>query len=233
MIEIKGLTKNIGALTIVRGISLSVKKGSVFGFLGPNGAGKTTTMKILVGLNRPTSGTVRIDGKDASDELIRAKIGFMPEAAYFYEYLTGLEFMRFCGELFENAPKNKEHYEKILRSIGLYEARNRTIRTYSKGMRQRLGFAQTLVNDPEYIFLDEPLDGLDPIGRRELKQMIIALKAQGKTIFFNSHILSDTEEICDSIGILHKGDLVYSGSVKDFVKGRSLEEQFVTTIEAL
>lgn len=233
MIEIKGLTKSTGSLTIVRGISLSVKKGSVFGFLGPNGAGKTTTMKILVGLNRPTSGTVRIDGKDAADQLVRAKIGFMPEAAYFYEYLTGIEFMCFCGELFESTPKDRSYYEEILRSVGLYEARDRTIRTYSKGMRQRLGFAQALVNDPEYIFLDEPLDGLDPIGRRELKQMILALKAQGKTIFFNSHILSDTEEICDTIGILHKGDLVYAGSVKDFVKGRTLEEQFVTTIEAL
>ena len=233
MIEVKDLAKTIGAVEIVRGISLTVAKGSVFGFLGPNGAGKTTTMKILVGLNKPTSGTARIDGKDADDTITHTKIGFMPEAAYFYEYLTGFEFLRFCGELFDGASRDEKHYDDILRSVGLYDARNRTIRTYSKGMRQRLGFAQALVNDPEYIFLDEPLDGLDPIGRRELKQMIIALKKKGKTIFFNSHILSDTEEICDNIGILHKGNLVYCGSVKDFVKGRTLEEQFVTTIEAL
>ncbi len=155
----------------------------------------------------------------------------MPESPYFYERLTGLEFLRFCGALFEDNDKGDEDYGEILKKVGIYEARDRAIRTYSKGMRQRLGFAQTMVNDPAYIFLDEPLDGLDPIGRREIKEIVKTLKRKGKTVFFNSHILYDTEELCDEIGIMHHGKLLYAGGIKEFTRGKSLEERFVETVE--
>ncbi len=232
MIEIQNLSKNIGKRRIVNDLSLSIKKGTVFGFLGPNGAGKTTTIKMLVGLNRPTSGSIQIDGKAPTDSITRETIGFMPEAPYFYDHLTGLEFLRFCGQLF-HTPKTEDDYTSLLHMVGLSEAKDRRVTTYSKGMKQRLGFAQALVNDPEYVFLDEPLDGLDPIGRRELKKIIVGLKKEGRTIFFNSHILFDTEELCDEIGILHRGSLLYAGPVTTFTKGHSLEEAFVTTIENL
>ena len=232
MIEIENLSKSIDGRSIVNDLSLSIKKGSVFGFLGPNGAGKTTTMKMVVGLNQPTTGAIRIDGKTPTESATRERIGFMPEAPYFYDHLTGLEFLRFCGQLFSK-PKSEDHYEELLRKVGILEAKDRRVTTYSKGMKQRLGFAQALVNDPDYVFLDEPLDGLDPIGRRELKKIIVELKKEGKTIFFNSHILFDTEELCDEIGILHRGSLLYAGPVTTFTKGLSLEEAFVTTIEKL
>ncbi len=232
MIEIDSLHKQIDGRTIVSNLSLSIQKGSVFGFLGPNGAGKTTTMKILVGLNHPSSGRVTIDGHAPSETLTREKLGFMPEAPYFYEHLTGLEFLRFCGELFAR-PRGEAAYEALLRKVGIFEAKDQRITTYSKGMKQRLGFAQALVNDPEYVFLDEPLDGLDPIGRRALKSMIRELKHDGRTVFFNSHILFDTEELCDEIGILNRGSLLFAGPLGEFTRGLSLEEQFVATIEQL
>jgi ABC-2 type transport system ATP-binding protein len=230
MIEIKHIKKFYGARTIVDDLSLTVKNGSVFGFLGQNGAGKTTTMKMMVGLASPDEGSITIGGKPSSDLSARESVGFMPEAPYFYDRLTGLEFLEFCGELFQKHKSGRE-YLGILKELGIYDARDRAINTYSKGMKQRLGFAQVLVNDPDYIFLDEPLDGLDPLGRREIKKIILELKARKKTIFFNSHILYDTEEICDEIGLIHEGKLLYSGSVKEFCKGRSLEERFVETVE--
>ena len=231
MIEIRNLKKAIEKRNVVDGISLSIKKGSVFGFLGPNGAGKTTTIKMLVGLNRPTSGEILIDGDTPSKRCTRERIGFMPEAPYFYDQLTGIEFMEFCAHLFYPHVRSRSECMDILHTLGLAEAADRKIANYSKGMKQRLGFAQAIVNDPEYIFLDEPLDGLDPIGRKALKRIIVQLKERGKTIFFNSHILFDTEELCDEIGVLHHGSLLYAGSVRSFTNGKSLEEQFVSVIE--
>lgn len=215
----------------VNDFSLSVDV-PIFGFLGANGAGKTTIMKMTVGLLAPTSGTIKIDGELSSDAISKQKIGFMPETPYFYERFTGMEFMKFCGELFGRRGKVFDSFVMdILKKVGIYDARGYEIKTYSKGMRQRLGFAQALVNDPEYIFLDEPLDGLDPIGRREMKDLMIDLKKNGKKIFLNTHILYDVEEVCDELGVIHRGRLLYAGSVKKFCDGKSLEERFVETIE--
>jgi len=233
VIEIRNLTKIYGKQTAVEDLSLTIAPGEVFGFLGQNGAGKTTTMRMLVGLAVPSTGEIRIGGQPAGEPETRRRIGFMPEAPYFYERLTGLEFLEFCGELFgQRAGEHRAAYSEILREVGLAEAQDRPIRNYSKGMKQRLGFAQVLVNDPEYVFLDEPLDGLDPIGRREIKAIIKKLQARGKTVFFNSHILFDTEELCDRVGIIHRGRLLYAGPVEGFGRGRSLEERFVHLVEA-
>ncbi len=204
----------------------------VFGFLGQNGAGKTTVMKMIVGLLAPTGGTITIDGLSSASAASKKKIGFMPETPYFYERMTGLEFMRLCDELDgSRGHERKAHYEALLKRVGIYDARDFEIRTYSKGMRQRLGFAQALVNDPEYLFLDEPLDGLDPIGRREMKEVMLELKNEGRKIFLNTHILYDVEEVCDAVGIIHRGKLLYAGTVKEFCKGKPLEERFVEVVE--
>lgn len=232
MIVLDRVTKRYGKRTVIENLSLKIPKGAAFGFLGQNGAGKTTTMKMIVGLASPDSGTVTVAGRPAADTGVRTKLGFMPEAPYFYDRLTGAEFLNFCAELFEGScPEGR--CGKLLQAVGLTEAAARPIATYSKGMKQRLGFAQALVNDPDYVLLDEPLDGLDPIGRKEIKAIIRELRVQGKTVFFNSHILYDTEELCDQIGILHEGRLIYTGPVREFCAGQSLEERFVQTIESL
>lgn len=226
------VTKRYGKKAAVDNLSLKVPDGAAFGFLGQNGAGKTTTMKMIVGLAAPDGGSITIGGKSARDIKMRANIGYMPEAPYFYERLTGAEFLRFCAELFDKNLTGKE-CDNLLAEVGLLAAKDKAIGAYSKGMKQRLGFSQALVNDPEYILLDEPLDGLDPIGRKEIKNIIRGLRSRGKTVFFNSHILYDTEELCDEIGILHEGRLIYSGPVKEFCAGKPLEERFVQTIESL
>ena len=158
----------------------------------------------------------------------------MPELPSFYEYLSGEEFLNFCEELSANSSLySKKHSDELFQKIGLFEAKNIPIREYSKGMRQRLAFAQAIVHNPEYIFLDEPLDGLDPLGRKAFKQFIKDLKDEGKTIFFSSHILFDAEELCDEIIIINKGELIYKGDIPNFCAGKTLEKQFVDTIEAL
>ncbi len=204
----------------------------VFGFLGQNGAGKTTIMKMIVGLLAPTSGKIEIDGEPAATEASKKKTGYMPETPYFYERMTGMEFIRFCDELDGSRGRERRgHYEELLRRVGIYDARNDEVRTYSKGMRQRLGFAQALVNNPKYLFLDEPFDGLDPLGRHEMKKVVLELKKEGKKIFLNTHILYDVEEVCDEVGIIHRGKLLYGGSVKKFCGGKPLEERFTETVE--
>ena len=232
MIEVSHISKDIQGCKVVRDVSFVVRPGSVFGFLGQNGAGKTTTMKMLVGLNQPGAGQITIGGKAPTHRSVREKIGFMPETPHYYSHLTGLEFLTFCSALFR-VSKNKQECVELLREVGLYDARDVTIANYSKGMKQRLGFAQALVNDPDYVFMDEPLDGLDPIGRLALKKIILGLKAKGTTVCFNSHILFDVEEVCDEIGILHQGALVYAGPVATFAQGKSLEERFVAKIQSL
>ncbi|MDP3792124.1 MAG: ABC transporter ATP-binding protein [bacterium] len=234
MIEIKNVSKNYdGIHNVVDNLSLTIPTGTVFGFLGPNGAGKTTTIKMLVGINKPDSGEININKKQPTLTTTREAISFMPEEPHFYDQLTGLEFLEFSVSLFGKNKQSKINLGEILKKTGIYEARDAKIKTYSKGMKQRLGFAQALVNNPDYIFLDEPLDGLDPIGRRDLKLAIENLKMEGKTIFFNSHILADVEILCDQIGIIHRGQLIYSGSVNEFKKSKSLEDQFVETIKKL
>ena len=235
MVSFSGVTKAYGKgkkmRTVVSDFSLSVKS-PIFGFLGQNGAGKTTIMKMVVGLLAPTSGTITIDGKLPTDPATKNRIGFMPETPYFYERMKGIEFLDFSAELFTGIKgKSKVSHEELLKKVGIYDARNYEIRTYSKGMRQRLGFAQALVNDPEYLFLDEPLDGLDPLGRREMKQVMLQMKKEGRKIFLNTHILYDVEEMCDEVGVIHRGKLLYAGPVADFCAGMPLEERFVKTIE--
>lgn len=214
----------------VKDLNLSIEKGSVFGFLGPNGAGKTTTIKMIVGLAKPTSGTISIGGGSTDTMVVKQKIGFMPESPSFYLYLTGKEFLEFVANIFNiKNPTHKIH--ELLTSVELFDAKDRQIRTYSKGMLQRLGLAQALINDPEILFLDEPLDGLDPLGRAEIKKIILSLKKQNKTIFLNSHILSDVAELCDHVGIIDKGTLLTFDTPENITKGyRDLEEAFVSLI---
>lgn len=234
MIELKNLIKTYGDRHVVDDFSLTVNSGSIVGFLGANGAGKTTTLKMAVGITSPDSGSILIDGKPISERETKKNIGFMPELPSFYEYLTGSEFLLFCETLSRgNNDFTKKKSDDIFKKVGLFEARNFPIRGYSKGMRQRLAFAQAIVHEPAHIFLDEPLDGLDPIGRKAFKQLIKDLKNEGKTIFFSSHILFDAEELCDKIAIIHKGRLVYAGNIPDFCAGKTLEKQFVDTIELL
>ncbi|HVN26764.1 MAG TPA: ABC transporter ATP-binding protein [Candidatus Paceibacterota bacterium] len=230
MVEFSHVTKTYKKRkSAVNDFSLKVDV-PIFGFLGQNGAGKTTIMKMTVGLLAPTSGSILVDGIPSTDTVSKKKMGFMPETPYFHERMTGMEFLTFADELFEKTSDKKAHYEKLLTSVGLRDARNFEIRTYSKGMRQRLAFAQALVNDPQYVFLDEPLDGLDPLGRREMKEVMLGLKKEGKKIFLNTHILYDVEEMCDEVGIIHAGNLLYAGTVKGFAHGTSLEEAFTNML---
>lgn len=199
-------------------LSLTVGRGEIFGFLGPNGAGKTTTLKILLGLVRATSGTAMLLGKPTGDVDTRRRIGFLPESPYFYDYLTAEEFLGFYGQLAgltrtEIAPR----ISALLDLVGLVDARTRQLRKFSKGMLQRVGLAQALIHDPELIILDEPMTGLDPVGRKQVRDLILGLRDRGKTVFFSTHILPDVEMICDRVGIVMKGRLLASGRVEDLV----------------
>jgi ABC-2 type transport system ATP-binding protein len=213
-------------------LSLSLEQGEIFGFLGPNGAGKTTTIKMITGLAYPDEGEIKIFQKPNNLLEVKEKIGFMSEQPYFYNHLTGYELLDFFAHLFpmENETRKKRICE-LLKQVGLEKAADIPIRRYSKGMNQRLGLAAALINDPQIIFLDEPLDGLDPLGRRQIKEIILNLKTKKKTVFFNSHILSDVEEICDHIGIIDNGVLIQAGDPKRLSKGyKNLEEYFVEQI---
>ncbi len=197
---------------VLRGVSLTVPKGVIYGFLGPNGAGKTTTLKILTGLLFPDGGEITILGRQGVNPAMRRRIGFLPETPYFYDYLTGAELLAFLGRLF-GIPKATlaDRSVELLRSVGLESKGSVQLRKYSKGMLQRIGLAQALINDPELVILDEPVSGLDPVGRREMRDLILDLKARGKTVFFSSHILSDAESICDEVAILMQGQVVKEG----------------------
>ncbi len=219
------------AKVALEGATLQVSEGETFGLLGPNGAGKTTLQKILLGLIRPTSGTALVLGSTPDDTKTRARIGYLPENPYFYTYLTGKEFLEFCGGLFGLGGKElQERVAKNLERVGMSHAANTQLRKYSKGMLQRVGVAQALVNDPEIVFLDEPMSGLDPVGRHQLRELILDLKREGKTIFFNTHILSDVELLCDRVGILAQGKLVGAGRIQDVAGTGSLEEAFIRLV---
>lgn len=200
--------------------SLQVYQGETFGLLGPNGAGKTTLLKILLGIVRPTSGNGVLLGKPLGDRSVKQRIGYLPENPYFYDYLTGWEFLQYAANLFQIPPKlQRQRIVELLELVGLAQsaARKKQLRQYSKGMLQRIGMAQALINDPEVIFLDEPMSGLDPLGRYQIREIIQSLKAQGKTIFFNSHVLSDVEKICDRVAILARGELLCIGSLSELL----------------
>ncbi len=203
---------------ILRGLSLEIREGEIFGFIGTNGAGKTTTIKLALGLIRPDAGRIRLFGEDAASPEPRRRVGFLPENPYLYDYLTGAEFLDFHGRLFGlSAPERRRRVSELLERVGLGNRGERQLRHYSKGMLQRIGLAQALINDPDLVILDEPMSGLDPIGRREVRDIILDLKARGRTVFFSTHILSDTELICDRVGILVKGSLRAVGSIDDLV----------------
>lgn len=236
-ILISNLSKTYGTgkkrVHVVKNISLTVKKGTVFGFIGPNGAGKTSTIKMLVGLSRPTGGTITIKGGSPDDQHIKQKLGFMPESPLFYQYLTGFEFLDFVATLFK-IPHKEAKIEHVLKEVNLLHAQDKRIRAYSKGMLQRLGLAQAIINDPEILFLDEPLDGLDPLGRAEVKKIILELKKQGKTIFINTHILGDVSEICDMVGVIDNGEILAVDTPAKLSHGhRDLEDAFVAMIEKI
>lgn len=203
----------------LNGLSLTVGRGEIFGFLGPNGAGKTTTLKILLGLSRATSGRAFLLGRLAGDVETRRRIGFLPESPYFYDYLTAEEFLNFYGQLAGlNRAVIVQRVNDLLQLVGLTDARIRQLRKFSKGMLQRIGLAQALIHDPELIILDEPMTGLDPVGRKQVRDLILSLRDRGKTVFFSTHILHDVEMICDRVGIVMKGRLVASGRVDELVR---------------
>lgn len=214
-IEIDNLTKSypIGFWKkqfrpALKGLSLSVERGETFGFIGPNGAGKTTTLKLLMGIIFPTAGSAHILGKDIADAEIKKKIGFLPEQPYFYDYLNPSELLDYYASLSGvSATERKKRIPELLERVGLADSARKQLRKFSKGMLQRVGIAQAIIHDPEIIFLDEPMSGLDPIGRHEIREMIQGLKDAGKTIFFSTHILSDAEALCDRVAVVHKGEL--------------------------
>ena len=226
VILIDGLTKSFPSgwpglppVTALDGLSLSVHRGEIYGFLGPNGSGKTTTLKILMGLMRSTSGKAEVLGKPAGDVEARRQIGFLPEAPYFYDYLTAEEFLAFYGHLAGLKPAGlNRRIDHLLELVGLTEARTRQLRKFSKGMLQRIGLAQALIHDPELVILDEPMSGLDPIGRKQVRDLILGLRDQGKTVFFSTHIIPDVEMICDRVGIIMKGRLMAAGRVDELVR---------------
>jgi ABC-2 type transport system ATP-binding protein len=222
-IEILGLEKtyNVGfwrkrPKCALRPLQLAVEEGEIFGFLGPNGAGKTTTLKLLMGLVYPTGGSARILGMEVNDPRMKAQIGFLPEQPYFYDYLTARELLEYYGQLSGVAAKDRSRkVEAVLARVGLPDAAGVQLRKFSKGMLQRVGIAQAILHDPKLVFFDEPMSGLDPMGRREVRDLMEQLKQEGKTVFFSTHILSDAEALCDRVAIIHLGELRGVGRVAD------------------
>lgn len=212
----------------LKALDLEVRQGEVFGLLGPNGSGKSTTIKLLLGLLFPTSGEALIFDKDASDVSKNERIGYLPEESYLYKFLTAEETLDFYGRLFDmSASDRKRRIDELIEEVGLNWARRRQLKEYSKGMTRRIGLAQALINDPELILLDEPTTGLDPIGTRDMKDLIIKLRDQGKTVLMCSHLLADVQDVCDRIAILYQGELKELGRVD-----RLLTVQDVTQIQA-
>jgi len=256
VIEIKDLSKTFRTgffrrqIHAVMDLNLDVRENEIFGFLGPNGAGKTTTMKMLMGLISPTKGSIRILGKEIRDRRARERIGFLPETPNFYEYLTGREFLHFCCQLFRVKAKNSNGIsgdieeifttdslpvavdsDQLLGLVGLSQAADLQLRRYSKGMIQRIGVAQALINNPRLLVLDEPMAGLDPVGRKEIRDLLVRLKKWGKTIFFSTHILPDVEIVCDRVGIITGGKLRQVGRLDEILSTRVKE--FEVTVEGL
>jgi len=238
VIEIENLTKDYETgfwrkrkVRALDGLSLTVESGQIFGFLGANGAGKTTTLKVLMRLIYPTAGAARILGRDINDIAMHFRIGYLPENPYFYDYLTAREFLHYCGELFglDRATREQRTNELLTRVNLETKGWDRQLRKFSKGMLQRVGLAQALINDPEVVFLDEPMSGLDPVGRREVRDLIAALRTDGKTVFMCSHILSDIEVLCDNVAILKHGRLAHAGSLAELRAGETNMFEVIAT----
>ncbi len=226
VVEIENLTKDFQTgfwkkrpVRALDNLSLQVHPGEIFGFLGPNGAGKSTTLKILMNLIRPTSGKARILGKPTDCVAMHQSIGYLPENPYFYDYLTPEELLTYMGRLFGlRQPELGRKVDALLDRVGLAGSRKLQLRKFSKGMVQRIGIAQAILNDPQIVFLDEPMSGLDPLGRMEARNIITSLKARGATVFFSSHILPDVEAICDRVAILNRGKLEQVGALEEILK---------------
>lgn len=236
VIEIVDLHARFGAgaqtVEALRGLNLRVERGSVVGFLGPNGAGKTTTIHILLGFISPTSGSARIFGRDTGSSMARERIGYLPEHPTTYGFLSGRELLATAGRLFRmDRNKISAATDRVLALVDMAAAADRRIATYSRGMMQRIGLAQALINDPDLVILDEPTGGLDPIGRADIRKIIVDLRSAGKTVFFSSHELSEVELVCDHVAILSKGGLVAQGPVSSLVgPGQSLEKYFLRVV---
>ena len=213
---------------VLHGVTFEVQRGEIFGFVGPNGAGKTTTLKILMGLIRPTEGKASILGRDVAESEFRDQIGFLPENPYFYPFLTAREILHFYARLCA-VPSNRraERVDELLDVVNLSHAADARLQTFSKGMLQRVGVAQALVHDPEIVFMDEPMSGLDPIGRKEIRDVILALRASGKTVFMTTHILTDVEMICDRVAIIVKGAIRHQGRIEDFLSDGALSTEIL------
>lgn len=216
IVNIEDAGVRFGEVVALDGLSLSLARGEILGFLGTNGAGKTTTIKMLIGLLKPTDGRVSVLGGDPTDPVVRARIGYMPEIAYYYPYLNARELLAFYGGLCGLESKAvRVRTDELLETVGLADAAKRPLKTYSKGMLQRAGIAQALLNDPDLLVLDEPFTGLDPLARIRFRELMRSLRAQGKSIFFSSHELGETELLCDKVAVMKKGKLLYAGGVKE------------------
>ena len=233
-VGIDGISRAFGDVKAVDGLSLALAPGEIVGFLGTNGAGKTTTIKMITGLLRPDAGEVSVFGGDPSDPAVRARIGYMPEVATYYPYLNARELLAFYGGICGlDAKAVRERTDSLLESVGLADAAKRPLRTYSKGMLQRAGIAQALLNDPDLLVLDEPFTGLDPLARIHFRELLRSLREKGKAVFFSSHELGETELLCDRVAIMKKGRCVYQGPVKDLAGdgASNLERLFLRTLE--
>jgi ABC-2 type transport system ATP-binding protein len=240
VIDVRDLKKTYRApfsrrkVPALHGISFSVDEGEIFGFLGPNGAGKTTTIRILMGLIAPSGGRATLFGHDIPSRRARARLGFLPESPYFYDYLTVAELLDLAGRLFGmSAADRRARAEELIATVGLEHARRTPMKKYSKGMLQRAGIAQALMNDPDLVVLDEPMSGLDPVGRKEVRDIILSLRDRGKTVFFSSHILADVETICDRVAIVVRGEVHDVGRLSELVQDTSLGTDVVLRIDGV
>jgi ABC-2 type transport system ATP-binding protein len=232
-VEYRAQDSGQGKKMAVKDLNLSVRAGEVFGFLGPNGAGKTTTMNVLLGFVHATSGAAFLFGVDVKEPIARQRIGYLPELTYYYKFLTAEELLRFYARIF-GIPRAEadQRINRLLKLVELEPARKRAIKTYSKGMQQRVGLAQALINNPELLILDEPTSGLDPLGRMKVREIIQRLKNEGKTVFFSSHELGEVETVCDRVAIINQGELKVEGRVADLVEKHqsNLEKIFLDII---
>ena len=231
VVETRNLTKDYRdfwgrqKVRALKALDLEIRQGEIFGLLGPNGSGKTTTIKLILGLLFPTGGEALVFGKNASDVSKNERIGYLPEESYLYKFLNAEETLDFYGRLFSmSAKERRERIKSLISMVGLDWAKRRQLKEYSKGMTRRIGLAQALINDPELIVLDEPTTGLDPIGTREMKDLIVDLRAKGKTVLLCSHLLADVQDVCDRIAILYQGDLKELGRVEDLLKVRDMTQ---------
>src|SRR6476620_8988837 len=232
-VEYRSKALGQGTKLAVNGLNLSVNAGEVFGFLGPNGAGKTTTMNVLLGFVNATSGDASLFGVNVREPIARQRIGYLPELTYYYKFLTAEEILRFYAKIFGiPAAETEQRIDQLLKLVELEHARKRPLKSYSKGMQQRVGLAQALINNPDLLILDEPTSGLDPLGRMKVRQIIQRLKNEGRTVFFSSHELGEVETICDRVAIVHQGELKVEGKVAELIEKHqtNLEQIFLKII---